>query len=83
MLPVEPERAAKVKHQQPEPGNERLIRDAAEQLAHGRGVAHYAGLNALRQPRAAHGLTPPVPPLDAILAGYVSGFVVVRLDHPQ
>ena len=78
MLPVEPERAAKVQHEQPKPLDKRLVCDASEQPAHGGGVADHACLNALGEPRAAHSLTPPLPPLDAVFTGYILGFVVVR-----
>ena len=82
MLPVKPERAVKVKHQQPKTSNKRFVRNAAEQLLHGRSIAHNASLDALRQPRAARDTAPPPVAVDAILAGDVSRFVVVRWFHP-
>lgn len=83
MFCVEPERAAKVQHKQPKPFDERFILDAAEQLAHGRSIADNASFNALGEPRAAYSLTPPMPPLDAVFALYVSRSVVVRCFHLQ
>ena len=55
-----------------------FVLDTPEQLAHGRSIADHARFNAFREPRTADSLTPPMPPLDAVFAGYVSRFVVVR-----
>ena len=78
MLPVEPERAAKVQHKQPKPFDERFILDAAEQLAHGKSIADNASFNALGEPRTARFTASPPAAVDAVFAGYVLGFVVVR-----
>lgn len=75
---VEPERAVKVQHEQTKPLDKRLVLDASEQPTHGGSVADHSRLNALGEPWTAHSLTPPMPPLDAVFAGYVSRFVVVR-----
>ena len=83
MLAVEPERAAKVQHEQPKPLDKRFIPDAPEQLAHGRSIADHASFNALGKPRTARYTASPPAAVDAILAGHVSRLVVVRLDHPQ
>lgn len=83
MLPVEPKRTTKVQHEQPKPFDERFILDAAEQLAHGRGVAHNASLDALSKPWAARYAASTPTAVDAVLALHVGRFVVVRLDHPQ
>ena len=83
MLTVEPERAAKVQHQQPEPLDKRLILDAAEQLAYSGGIAHNASLDPLRQPRAARDTAPPPPAVDTVFAGHVNRFVMIRYFHPQ
>ena len=81
MLPVKPERAVKVKHQQPKTSNKRFVRNAAEQLLHGRSIADHSRLNTLGEPRATHSLTLPMLPLGAVFALYVSMFVVVRCFH--
>ena len=83
MLTVEPERAAKVQYQQPEPMDKRLIRDAAEQFAHGRGIADNARLNALSKPRAARYTASSPATVDTVFAGHVSRFVMIRYFHPQ
>ena len=67
-------------HQQTEKAQ---LTDAAEQLAHGRGVADYASFNALSEPRAAHNAAFTPAAIDAVFAGHVSRFVVVRYFHPQ
>ena len=78
MLAVDPERAVKVQHEQTKPLDKRLVLDASEQPTHGGSVAGHSRLNAFGEPRTADSLTPPLPPLDAVFAGYVLGFVVVR-----
>ncbi len=78
MFPVEPERAAKVQHERAEPLDKRIVLDTPEQLAHGRSVAHNASLNALGEPWTARDAASPPMTVDAILTGYVLGFVVVR-----
>lgn len=83
MLTVEPERAAKVQHKQTKTLDKRFIRDAAEQLAHGRSIADHARLDALSEPRAACNTASPPATVDAVFAGYVSRFVLVRYFHLQ
>ena len=78
MLGAEPKRAAVMQRKLPEPLDKRLVLDASEQPAHGSSVADNARLNALGEPRTTDSLTPPLPPLDAVFALYVSRFVVVR-----
>ena len=67
-----------MQHKQPKPFDERFILDAAEQLAHGGSIADHARLNAFGETWTTSSLTPPMPPLDAVFAGYVSRFVVVQ-----
>ena len=83
VLPAEPKGAAKVQHQQPKPSNKCLILNAAEQLVHGRSIADNARLNAFGEPWTARYTASPPAAVDAVFAGYVSRFVVIRCFHPQ
>ena len=82
MLGAEPKRTAKVQHKLPEPLDKRLVLDASEQPAHGISIADHTRFNTLSEPRATGYATSPPAAVDAVFAGYVLRFVVVRCFHP-
>ena len=83
MLRTQPERAAEVQHQLPDPPDNICVFDVPEHLEDNSGIAHFPGLYALRQPRAARRLASPVTPLGAVFAVNIFRFVPVLTIYLQ
>ena len=78
MFTVEPERTIVALNEPFQPPAQLRNMESPKQLTYSGSVADHARLNALGEPRTSDYLTPPMPPLYAVFAGYVSRFVVVR-----
>ena len=72
-----------MQYEQPKPLGKCFVLDTPEQLAHGRSIADHARFNALGEPGTACDTASPPVAVDAILAGHISRFVMIRYFHPQ